>query len=588
MHRAKIYSIGTSLIGSLPLVVLQLLGAVAGQLIWLFSSKTSQVLRTNIKLAFPELNAVEQRLLARASSIETGKMLLENLHIWTHDQQQVLALITEVRGLAIAKAALENDKGLVLVLPHIGNWELLNHFLGKEFGLVHMHQPASDKTIDELIQGFRERTGTIFEPAGARGIRQQLRALTKGATIGLMPDQEPDINTGEFAKFFGIECLTGRLAGTLATKTGATLMTVSCLRSESKAGQFQVIFNRIESERTDISKPQLVNFAIERAVRSAPAQYLWSYKRFRTRPLGQPELYPKKQHAVTRSIHFFLANTGFIAANLFSIDILQRLGEYLGLVRKLLNTSKVRIIRKNLELCCDGLGQAPEAIISSCTSEASKGVLETGLIWHCDDQEFDMHCLSVEGLEYLPETTSTQGVLVLTPALGHREFLMRYLGRHYKCADYYQPHHREALDLLIRRQRSAMGIALLTRSQEGEQSLAKRLFTGDVVTFCPDQQPRLRGGEFIPFFEQPALTDKTLARLIRNTNPCLVFGAAIREGRGFRLHLERCELDTQASDTRILTAINSHLEKIIASYPEQYHWAEKRFNIRPRGTPRVY
>jgi len=49
------------------------------------------------------------------------------------------------------------------------------------------------------------------------------------------------------------------------------------------------------------------------------------------------------------------------------------------------------------------------------------------LIWRCDDQEFDMHCVSVEGLEYLPETTSTQGVLVLTPALGNREFLMRYL-----------------------------------------------------------------------------------------------------------------------------------------------------------------
>ena len=199
-----------------------------------------------------------------------------------------------------------------------------------------------------------------------------------------------------------------------------------------------------------------------------------------------------------------------------------------------------------------------------------------------------MHCLSVEGLEYLPERNGTQGVLVLTPALGHREFLMRYLGRHYKCADYYQPHNREALDILVRRQRTAMGIALLTRSREGEQLLASRLLTGDVVTFCPDQQPRLRGGEFIPFFEQPALTDKTLARLIRNTSPCLVFGAAIREGRGFRLHLERCDLDTQASDTKILTAINRHLEKIISSYPEQYHWEEKRFNIRPRGTPKVY
>ena len=588
MHRARIYRIGAGLIGSLPLPLLQLIGTIAGSMIWLFSSKTSAVLRTNIKLVFPELTPSEQTLLARASSIETGKMIFENLYVWTQDHQKVLTHITQVRGLSKAKAALKNGKGLVLVLPHIGNWEVLNHLLGKEFALVHMHQPASNKAINELIQNFRARTGTRFTPVGTQGIRQQLKTLAEGATIGLMPDQEPDINTGEFAKFFGIDCLTGELPGKLAAKTGAALMTVSCLRSESKAGQFTVVFNEIEPEQADISIPQLVNFAIERAVRLAPAQYLWSYKRFRTRPLGQPELYTKKQHAFTRAIHLALANIGCRASNLFPIEVLQRLGEYLGPIRQLLNTGKVRVTRRNLELCRDTLGQSPEAIISSCTSEASKTTLETGLIWHCDDQEFDMHCLSVEGLEYLPERNGTQGVLVLTPALGHREFLMRYLGRHYKCADYYQPHNREALDLLIRRQRTAMGIALLTRSGEGEQLLASRLLAGDVVTFCPDQQPRLRGGEFIPFFEQPALTDKTLARLIRNTSPCLVFGAAIREGRGFRLHLERCELDTQASDTKILTAINRHLEKIISSYPEQYHWEEKRFNIRPRGTPKVY
>ena len=64
MHRARIYKIGADLIGSLPLPLLQLIGTIAGSMIWLFSSKTSAVLRTNIELAFPELNPVEQTLLA--------------------------------------------------------------------------------------------------------------------------------------------------------------------------------------------------------------------------------------------------------------------------------------------------------------------------------------------------------------------------------------------------------------------------------------------------------------------------------------------------------------------------------------------
>ena len=588
MHRTKFYRIGAGLIGSLPLPLLQLMGSIAGRLIWLLSSKTSAVLRTNTELAFSELEPGEQAQLAKASSIETGKMIFENLYIWTRKQDKCLEHITEVQGLTSARAALKNGHGLILILPHIGNWELLNHYLGKEFALVHMHQPASDNATNQLIQQFRERTGTQFTPVGTRGIRHQLKTLKAGGTVGLMPDQEPDINTGEFAKFFGVDCLTGELAGQLALKTGATMMTVSCLRRAATAGKFTIVFSEIESGRGDISLPQLVNYSIERAVRLAPVQYLWSYKRFRTRPLGQAELYAKKQHALIRVAHYWLASLGIRVTNLLPIEILQKLGEYLGFLRVAFKTKNIRVTRKNLQLCENGLGQTSDALIPPSTVEASKAILETGLIWNCDDEEFDMHCLSVEGLEYLPEHSSSQGVLILTPALGNREFLMRYLGRHYKCADYYQPNNREALDQLIRRQRTAMGIALLARSHEGEQTLAARLVTGDVVTFCPDQQPRLRGGEFIPFFGEPALTDKTLARLIRNTNPCVLFGAAIRESRGFRLHLESCNLDSRASDTRILTAINAHLEKIICSYPEQYHWEEKRFNIRPRSTPKIY
>jgi KDO2-lipid IV(A) lauroyltransferase len=591
MQRARIYKLGAGILGSLPLPVLQIMGTVAGLLIWFLSSKTSNVLKTNISLAFPELSPAEKIQLAKATSVETGKMIFENLYVWSHSQQVCLEHIIEVEGLANAQAALDQGKGLILILPHIGNWELLNHFLGDQFALVHMHQPASNPAIDQLIQGFRERTGTQFTPVGTVGIRRQLSTLKNGATIGLMPDQEPDINTGEFAKFFGIDCLTGELAGKLATKTGAKLMTVSCLRREpygSNRGQFRIVFSEIETGRSEISVPQLINFAIERIVRLAPTQYLWSYKRFRTRPLGQQELYTKKQHPISKTTHYLFARLGLKVASFFPIDVLQKVAEWVATGRSFLNTSKVRITRKNLQLCAQGLGQPTDDLLPLCTVEATKKLFETGLLWKCDDDEFDMHCLSVEGLEYIPERNSAKGVLVLTPAVGHPEVLMRYLGRHFKCADYYQPHNREAIDKLIRKQRAAMGIALLSRSLEGEQTLAARLLAGDVVTFSPDQQPRLRGGEFVPFFGEPALTDKTLARLIRDTNPCLVFGAAIRESRGFRLHLEGCELDTNMSDTRILTAINAHLEKIICSYPEQYEWEEKRFNIRPRGSAKIY
>ncbi|HKI75543.1 MAG TPA: hypothetical protein VJ998_12895, partial [Pseudomonadales bacterium] len=208
---------------------------------------------------------------------------------------------------------------------------------------------------------------------------------------------------------------------------------------------------------------------------------------------------------------------------------------------------------------------------------------ETPLAWLADDDAFAQMTM-IDGLEYFYEG----GTIVLTPPLGNREVLMRVLGSKFNVAEYYHPNSRSAVDDLIRTQRNAMGISLLPHSNAGVEILKSKLTKGEVVTLCPDQQPRLRSGEFVPFFGEPALTSTVLALLIKQTRAPVVLGAALRSRQGFRVMLSPCPIDPGQPIPCVLTDINRHLEQAIRTHPGEYRWSDKRFNIRPPGMEKVY
>ncbi|MBD3648687.1 MAG: hypothetical protein HUJ31_14820, partial [Pseudomonadales bacterium] len=162
-------------------------------------------------------------------------------------------------------------------------------------------------------------------------------------------------------------------------------------------------------------------------------------------------------------------------------------------------------------------------------------------------------------------------------------------GEAFNVAEYYHPATHTSLDNMIRRQRHAMGISLFPHTRRATARLVQHLREGGVVTLCPDQQPRLRGGEFIPFFGCPALTTTALACLLQQSGASLVFGVALREDRGFRVYFHPCEYgNTEAGNVAVLANVNEQLEKIVEQHMEQYRWSDKRFNIRPPGEPKVY
>ena len=281
------------LIAALPLPLIHTLGAGIGWLLWRIPNAVRRLAARNLMLCFPELTPDERNDLLRRNLIETGKSFLELGPLWRWPGERVLRLVQgTVAGEETLAAAVRNQQGAILITPHLGAWEMAGLYYSSRYPLTILYRP-SRMGLDELSRQGRGRLGGQVVATDAAGIRALLAALRKGGVLGILPDQDPGDEGGVFAPFFGIAAGTMTLVSRLALKTGAPVFLTWAERLPQGRGytlHLQTLPAVTAAASLEESAAAL-NRGVEAAARSLPAQYLWSYKRFKTRPPGQPKLY---------------------------------------------------------------------------------------------------------------------------------------------------------------------------------------------------------------------------------------------------------------------------------------------------------
>src|SRR5690554_1230651 len=126
MNKLKYYLIAGLLriAGSLPLGMAQFIGKWLGLLAWKLGGKSRKVTDINIDICLPELSGHQKEQLSRDSMVHTGMTALEIPLMWEWPVDKCLGLIKETEGLELVDEALATGKGLILLAPHLGNWEL--------------------------------------------------------------------------------------------------------------------------------------------------------------------------------------------------------------------------------------------------------------------------------------------------------------------------------------------------------------------------------------------------------------------------------------------------------------------------------
>jgi KDO2-lipid IV(A) lauroyltransferase len=263
------------------------LGDVAHLTLW----SRRRIALDNLARAFPALDARGRARLARDASRHLGMMTIELARVLARPLEATLARI-RLEGVEHLRAAMAAHGRALLLTAHLGNWELLtaaNRLTGYPLSVV--VRPLDAPWLDALAERLRGRTGVeLIDKRGA--LRPVLDALRRGRMIGILMDQNTARREGVFVEFFGRPASTSRSIALLAVRTQTPVVPVFA-RREADGRHVVVIHPALPMPPTNDPEAAVVELtarcttAIERAVREAPEQWLWSHDRWRTRPAAE-------------------------------------------------------------------------------------------------------------------------------------------------------------------------------------------------------------------------------------------------------------------------------------------------------------
>ncbi|WP_446324209.1 lysophospholipid acyltransferase family protein [Acinetobacter sp. 1207_04] len=272
------------MIALLPLSFLQLIASFVSLILSSFNSSMKRVTSINLKIAYPELSAEDHADLVKKSIRSQCLTYVEFIKCWGMSPEYSLSLLKNVQGEHFFTDALANQKGVIVVVPHLGSWELLNAWINVYAAPVIMYKPNKVKGANRYVLEAREKFNATLVPTDETGIRAIFKHLKQGGLTVILPDHVPKPSGGIFSNFYGQHALSSTLVSKLASKTQCHVIGLSCIRDTHNSQHFSVICHPLSedilSKDLQLSVDTL-NAEIQKMIDIAPEQYIWSYKRFR-------------------------------------------------------------------------------------------------------------------------------------------------------------------------------------------------------------------------------------------------------------------------------------------------------------------
>jgi Kdo2-lipid IVA lauroyltransferase/acyltransferase len=277
------------------LSTLHALGTLLGWLAWLASPTYRRHLHAHLA------QAGHGAAVRRQAVAEAGRMVAELPWLWLRPVDRPLGAAVLWQGDGLIAQALDDGRGLVLLTPHLGCFEVCAQAIAERFGhrarLTAMYRPARQPWLRSLEETARNRPGLATVPAALSGVRQMIRALRRGEAVGLLPDQVPPDGMGVWAPFYGRPAYTMTLAARLVQQTGAALLLIWAERLPAgrgwvlRVGAGPVLpAAAADDEALQVACATTVNQAMEQLIDASPGQYLWGYNRYKQ---------PRRAHPAT-------------------------------------------------------------------------------------------------------------------------------------------------------------------------------------------------------------------------------------------------------------------------------------------------
>jgi KDO2-lipid IV(A) lauroyltransferase len=284
------------LLALLPFPLLSAIGRGVGRAAYPLAGSRRKVAETNLRICLPELDDTGRRRLLHEHFAYLGQAAICQGLSWVAPARRLRRII-RIHNREYIDALIAAGRPVIVLVPH---------FVGLELGgtgftaLVHpgmyMYQRIRNPVIDAQVRRGRTRFGSI--PVERHDdLRGLIRELRRGTPFFYLPDQDPGRRRGIFAPFCGVPVATVPTLGRIARLAGAEVIpTFARFRPDGRG--IDLIFDPpltdfpSGDEAADTAR---MNQVIEDRLRDMPAQYFWVHRRFKTRPDGEPPIYPPKR-----------------------------------------------------------------------------------------------------------------------------------------------------------------------------------------------------------------------------------------------------------------------------------------------------
>ncbi len=210
---------------------------------------------------------------------------------WLRPIPDLLPLVIERYGWEHVEAALQKNRPIIFITPHLGALEMagvcISGWVPRK--LTSLYRPPKQAILDPFMSASRNRNGAEPAPANSAGVRILMRNLKHGGVTFILPDQTPSAGEGIWSPFFGRLAFTMTLISRMAVSTHATIL---CCHAERLgfSGKYRFYVRPMTGEfnNNPTHDAALLNQNMEELIRQNPTQYLWSYNRYK-QPAGAPE-----------------------------------------------------------------------------------------------------------------------------------------------------------------------------------------------------------------------------------------------------------------------------------------------------------
>ncbi len=273
----------------LPISVAKPLAGGLGRALGLFMHRRRLIVSANIKTCFPKWDERSRRELGRQIFQSLGLSIYEIALAWCRRDSRHLP-DCKIDGLEHVNAAVQQGRGVLLVNGHFTCLEICSRYLAEAMPLSGVYRPLKNPVLESFQTKARLRYARTM--LSKRNPKEILTALKQGQIVWFAPDQDFGPQRSVFVPFFNVPAATLTATWRLARSSGAVVLTATPVRLAN--GGYQITIDSA-LPGVDAAEPEELltglNQRIESAVRTAPADYWWFHRRFKTTPNNSQNIY---------------------------------------------------------------------------------------------------------------------------------------------------------------------------------------------------------------------------------------------------------------------------------------------------------